>query len=185
MKPTKVQLKAIKDCNPDFDTTFYYGVKSTKIFCKPSCRSIMPKEENITVNSSYESFLNEGYRPCKRCKPTNKKLPDVEWIESVKEFISTNYTEPLTLEKIADETHSSPFHLHRKFHQVENQTIHSYLIEVRINKAIEYLILTDYKISEIASKVGFLNVSSFIRVFKNSINKTPNQYRKDYRNENS
>ena len=51
---------------------FYYGVKSTGIFCRPGCSSRLPKPENVIFFSTAEGALKAGFRPCKRCSPADK-----------------------------------------------------------------------------------------------------------------
>lgn len=179
LKPIKEQLTAIENCDKKFDSVFYYGVKSTRIFCKPSYRSRMPKPENILIAEHPEDLEQQGYRPCKRCKPTNVKLPDEEWIEHVQHFIDRHFAEKLTLEYIASETHSSPYHLHRKFKEISGKTIHDYLKDVRMQHAIKLLIHSDKKIAEIGTLAGISNSAQFVRNFREMTGRTPAQYRKE------
>ncbi|WP_442870390.1 Ada metal-binding domain-containing protein [Aneurinibacillus sp. Ricciae_BoGa-3] len=61
--------QAIVDCDQDYDGEFYYGVLTTGIFCRPSCKSRLPKINNVKLFQSIEDAENEGFRPCKRCRP--------------------------------------------------------------------------------------------------------------------
>ncbi|ERI10771.1 metal binding domain of Ada [Aneurinibacillus aneurinilyticus ATCC 12856] len=45
-----------------------------------SCKSRVPKKENVRIFQNVEQALQANFRPCKRCKPTNEKLPDSEWV---------------------------------------------------------------------------------------------------------
>lgn len=51
------------------DGKFFYAVKTTKIFCKPSCKSKTPLRNNVTFFNTKQQAINAGYRPCKRCRP--------------------------------------------------------------------------------------------------------------------
>ncbi|MCD5001454.1 methylphosphotriester-DNA--protein-cysteine methyltransferase family protein [Enterococcus saccharolyticus] len=184
MVPTKEQLQAIESCDPQYDNQFYYGVKSTKIFCKPSCKSRMPRIENIEIVEDVRELIKRGYRPCKRCRPTDEKLPDVEWIEQVNNYIDTHYQEKLTLFSIAEDMHSSPYHLHRKFKEIKGKTIHAFLKERRMQEAITLLQTTQLDIATIGQKVGIENSSQFVRDFKKFCGQTPLQYRKEVKDEN-
>ena len=57
-------------CNSDenYDGLFFYAVKTTGIFCRPSCKSKIPKKENICYFTSAEDAEKAGFRPCKRCR---------------------------------------------------------------------------------------------------------------------
>jgi AraC family transcriptional regulator of adaptative response/methylated-DNA-[protein]-cysteine methyltransferase len=66
--------------DPQFDALFVFGVKTTGIFCRPSCPS-QPRRENVVFFANVGSAVAAGYRPCKRCEPelANGKPP--KWVE--------------------------------------------------------------------------------------------------------
>jgi methylphosphotriester-DNA--protein-cysteine methyltransferase len=70
---------AWKRRDPEFDGLFVFGVKTTGIFCRPSCPS-QPRRENVVFFGNMGEAVAAGYRPCKRCQPelANGKPP--EWI---------------------------------------------------------------------------------------------------------
>ena len=57
--------KAVVRCDGRYDGFFYYAVKTTGIFCRPSCKSKTPKRENVEFFFSREEALRKGYKPCK------------------------------------------------------------------------------------------------------------------------
>ena len=63
------KISAIKSRDKSYDGRFYVAVKSTKIVCCPSCPSRIPLDKNIVCVDTLEEALENGYRPCKRCKP--------------------------------------------------------------------------------------------------------------------
>ena len=83
--------QAILSNDSAYNDQFYYAVKSTGIFCRPSCKSKPPKKENVRLFRTAEQAQSAQFRPCKRCKPTNERLPDDEWISLVTEYIDRNY----------------------------------------------------------------------------------------------
>ena len=52
-----------------YDGVFYTAVKTTKIFCLPSCRAQKPLEKNVIFYDTKEEAINSGFRACKVCKP--------------------------------------------------------------------------------------------------------------------
>ena len=136
-------------CENDFrqDGEFFYGVKTTKIFCRPSCKSRVPKKENIYIFKNQAEAKEIGFRPCKRCKPDGEKVPNEEWIDQVKAFLDQNYVKALTLEMIADECHGSPFYLHRTFKAQIGMSPIEYLNEIRMKKYKDFLEKTKKPIS--------------------------------------
>ena len=69
-------LRAFREKNADYDGVYFVAVKTTGIFCRPSCPS-KPKPENVEFFASIKECLFAGYRPCKRCHPleSNGALP--------------------------------------------------------------------------------------------------------------
>ncbi|MCL6516792.1 Ada metal-binding domain-containing protein [Alicyclobacillus sp.] len=63
------QWRAIVNCDAAFDGQFFYGVTSTGVFCRPSCRSRTPRRENVRIFHSNREAQAAGFRPCKHCHP--------------------------------------------------------------------------------------------------------------------
>ncbi|WP_120379303.1 MULTISPECIES: bifunctional transcriptional activator/DNA repair enzyme AdaA [Clostridia] len=172
---------AISNNDSSFDNQFYYGVKTTKIFCRPSCKSRVPNKDNVFIFENAQAALQIGFRPCKRCKPDNILLPNEQWIELICEWIEKNYHENISLNILADTFHSSPFHLQRTFNKIKGESPLNYLQRIRVNNAAKKLQETDQSIQFISSSVGFPNNSYFSTVFKKHYNLTPNNYRKKFK----
>jgi len=82
-------LRAFMDRDASYDGSFYAGVTSTGIFCKPSCSARKPNLENVEFFSTAKEALFAGFRPCKRCSPLGGGEDVPEWarrlIERVEE----------------------------------------------------------------------------------------------------
>lgn len=63
------KLQAIQKQDKSYDGKFIFGVKTTKIICRPGCPARLPLEKNIVFFDTMEEAIEKGYRPCKRCKP--------------------------------------------------------------------------------------------------------------------
>lgn len=94
-------------------------------------------------------------------------------------YIKENYTKPLTLDKIADNCHGSPYHLHRVFKRIRGITPLEYLQHIRMSWAKEYLLHTELSIQEIGELVGIANASRFSTLFKEKNKQTPRDFRKN------
>src|SRR3974390_415917 len=97
--PTRGEMEhafARKDAG--YDGVFYVAVKTTGIFCRPSCPS-RPNRENVEFFSSIKECLFAGYRPCKRCRPLEANGAPPDW---AKELISRVEAAPDTALKAAD-----------------------------------------------------------------------------------
>lgn len=96
-------------------------------------------------------------------------------------FIQENYAEKLTLEQIADAAAVSTRECLRCFRSAIHQSPMDYLIEYRVRSAKKLLETTDLPITEIALRTGWGSNSYFTKMFHRSCGKTPNAYRKEYR----
>ncbi|TWT24825.1 bifunctional transcriptional activator/DNA repair enzyme AdaA [Planomicrobium sp. CPCC 101110] len=173
-----VYWKAITENDRAFDDQFFYGVQTTGIFCRPSCKSRLPNKENVRIFKNAFIALEQGYRPCKRCKPDGLKLPAEEWSQHIKEWLDTHYTENVTLDILADIFHGSPYHLQRSFKKSTGLSPLSYLQQKRLEKAAQDLLATNRPVADIGESVGFANPSYFITLFKKKAGQTPAQFRK-------
>ncbi|MFQ5702260.1 MAG: Ada metal-binding domain-containing protein, partial [Acidobacteriota bacterium] len=66
-----------------YEGIFFVGVKTTGVFCRPTCAARKPRAENVEFFASSADALAAGYRPCKRCRPLelNGRVPD--WLRSL------------------------------------------------------------------------------------------------------
>ena len=103
------------------DGQFFYAVKSTKIYCKPSCPSRRPTRKNVTFFPTTEAARGAGYRACLRCDPdrtTPKPDPQAEAIAQVAEYLQKNGGERTRLKDLAKVTGVGKFTILRGFKRV-------------------------------------------------------------------
>ena len=101
-------------------------------------------------------------------------------IRQIKTYVRKNCGNRITLENVAGMVYLNPSYFSRIFSESEGCGFVEYLTGVRMEKAKELLVSTDYKIYEIAEQVGYNNVKYFIRVFKDKTKLTPVQYREKH-----
>ncbi|NBD23394.1 bifunctional transcriptional activator/DNA repair enzyme AdaA [Paenibacillus glycinis] len=176
---TDAKWSAIVNSDAGQDGRFYYSVSTTRIFCRPSCRSRTPKRENVRVFGSAAAAVAAGYRPCKRCKPDGLRMPDEEWVNAIAESIRAHYPERITLQSLAEEQHVSLFHLQRTFKRIRGATPAEYLIGVRIEAAKGLLRESRYTVAEVGARVGISNAAHFATVFLKTVGRSPSQYRQE------
>jgi len=172
------QWRAITNNDTSYDGQFFYAVKTTGIFCRPSCKSKVPNRENIGFFENADQALAAHFRPCKRCKPTEQRLPDEEWIAYITEYVDSHFDETLTLEVLALLSHGTPYHLHRTFKKVKGMTPLNYIQHVRIEKAKMLLTTFIDPVTKVGESVGLPNTSYFITLFKKKTGQTPEAYRR-------
>ncbi|MGY4690963.1 bifunctional transcriptional activator/DNA repair enzyme AdaA [Salibacterium sp. K-3] len=169
--------QAIIQNDSTFDGTFFYAVETTGIFCRPSCKSRVPNKENVRIFKNAQEALSEHFRPCKRCRPDGIQLPDEEWIAQIVKWIDPHYSEPLTLDKLAELFHGSPYHLHRTFKRIKGITVAEYVQQMRISEAMKSLSSNNQTVRDIAVSVGIPNAAHFATLFQQKIGLTPTEYR--------
>lgn len=99
-------------------------------------------------------------------------------IDSIKEFVDSNFTaSDFSLQKVADTFGMSPPKLSAYFKNNSGENISNYVNRLRVEYAKKLLCETDDSLQTIVNKIGYLNVSSFIRMFKEYTNTTPGEYR--------
>ncbi|UQZ84192.1 Arabinose operon regulatory protein [Paenibacillus konkukensis] len=103
-------------------------------------------------------------------------------IEQITEYILNHYNEyDFSVQKIADHFSLSLSYLSRYFKEQTGRTVMDYLNEIRIDQAKLLLRTNDRSVKDIVQQVGYYDVSSFIRKFKQSVGVTPGEYRKQQR----
>lgn len=132
---------AVMNRDSTADGKFYYAVKTTGIYCRPSCGSRTPRPENVSFFSTTTEAERAGFRPCKRCKPHQRSLGDqhADMVASLCRQIELAETPP-NLKKLAETARMSTFHLHRVFKAVTGVTPKAYAVANRARKVREELV---------------------------------------------
>lgn len=101
------------------DGMFVYAVKSTGIYCRPSCPSRRPRQEQVAFFDRPEAAEQAGFRACRRCHPNGTVEPDpqVQLVERACQYIEGR-AEPVTLADLGVAVGSSPYHLQRTFKRI-------------------------------------------------------------------
>ena len=111
-----------KDKN--FDGKFFFGVKTTNIFCRPSCPSPIAKEENVIYFDTMFEALEQGFRPCLRCRPDinveyyHGNVDGTLIVNTALEMIYSGYLNDHSIQDLAKALFISDRHLRKLF--VEN-----------------------------------------------------------------
>ncbi len=162
---TATMYDALLRKDSTFEGIFIVGVKTTGIFCRPTCTARKPKAENVEYFSNTQEALAMGYRPCKVCHPMERYGESPEWVTAVLREISRD---PSRRWKDADlrALEVDPARLRRWFKQHHGMTFQAYLRALRINKAFGQIRHTR-TVTETAFDSGFQSLSGFNDAFKN------------------
>ncbi len=111
-----------------FDGVFVYAVRSTGIYCRPSCPSRRPRREQVIFFPLPEAADRAGFRPCRRCRPREAAAGN-PWVEAIRRlcrYIEANLEGPLTLTAFSAQVGISPYHLQRTFKRILGVTPRQY-----------------------------------------------------------
>lgn len=171
--------QAVLDNDAGYDGVFYYAVKTTGIYCRPSCRSKPPKRENICFFETSEQARKAGFRPCKRCRSDLTDYQPMKKIaEDVKHKIEKVYREQIDLCQKLNEIGVTGRRLADIFKDEYGMTPKAYADHLRLAEAKRLLASTDEHVIDIAYSVGFGSLSAFYHFFSKEVHITPSEYRK-------
>jgi AraC family transcriptional regulator, regulatory protein of adaptative response / methylated-DNA-[protein]-cysteine methyltransferase len=128
--------RAMRENDVRFDGVFFVGVKTTGIYCRPTCRARLPKRENVEFHISRESAVKGGFRACKRCKPELDTAisPKVETVIKACYVIEKSDVESLSLQTLGNETNVSPTYLQKVFKEIVGVSPKQYADEIRMQR---------------------------------------------------
>src|SRR6202521_712348 len=113
---------ALTSRNSSDNGAFVYAVRTTGVYCRPGCASRMPRRENVAFYETNAEAETAGFRPCKRCRPTEAVgSRHVAAIERPCALIRAQAALP-SLTELADAACISRFHFHRVFKEITGAT---------------------------------------------------------------
>jgi len=123
------------------DGTFVYAVRSTGIYCNPSCAARRPRREQVVFFPQPEAAEQAGYRACRRCRPQEASVYQLqlEVVQHACHYIETHLEGPLTLEALGKEVSVSPYHLQRIFKRIMGITPRQYAQAYRLGQLKQQL----------------------------------------------
>ena len=122
------QWEAIQKRDENADGRFVYAVRSTGIYCRPSCASRKPKKNNVLIFEFPEMAEGRGFRPCLRCAPQNAGYdPRLEKVRKAVRHIEEHADENPTLAELGRCVGVSPHHLQRSFKRALGVSPRQYL----------------------------------------------------------
>ncbi len=172
--------KVVKNNDESYDGIFFYAVKSTGIYCKPSCKSKLPKRENICFFDTSDEARIAGFRPCKRCRSDLLNYePMKEIAEKTKTLIESTYQAKLDINHTLKSIGLTSHRINEIFKEQYGVSVSEYLNNLRLEEAKKRLVYTNDKVIDIAYSVDFGSISGFYRFFKEHTGYSPAKYRKE------
>ncbi len=154
-----------------YEGVFITAVTTTGIFCRPSCRAKKPKAENVIFFSNPQKAIQNGFRPCKVCKPMDLEGEEPDYIKDIIHELQEN---PYLRIKDFDlrQRGIEPGQIRRWFKKYHNITFHSYQRMLRINKAYNQ-IKGGNSVTNTAFGLGYESLSGFNEGCKGIFGKSP------------
>lgn len=171
MKKDDIFYEALVAKDPSFEGTFFAGIKTTGIFCRPTCTACKPKRENVEFFASAKDAILKGYRACKVCHPMEKVGSTPEYVDRVLRLLDEDPSLKLKdydLLKLDIE----PSKIRRWFLKNHGITFHAYQRMYRINTAFKKL-QTGTSVTDIAFDSGYESLSGFNDSFKKVFGVSP------------
>jgi AraC family transcriptional regulator of adaptative response/methylated-DNA-[protein]-cysteine methyltransferase len=169
--------RAVEQRDPRFDGQFVYAVKSTRVYCRPSCPSRRPLRSRVTFYSAPDAAERAGYRACRRCRPREAAPAAAVAVERARRYIEAHADQSITLSTLAREVDMSPFHLQRTFKRLLGVSPREYQDALRVTNLKSRLRAGD-TVSRATYEAGF---GSSSRVYERSdrvLGMTPAAYRR-------
>ena len=172
-EPKKVDAyyKALVDRDSSYVGVFFAGVKTTSIFCLPTCRARKPKPENVSYFSTFKAALDHGFRPCKICKPTENAHEAPGFVEQAIALVKDHPKEKITDYQLHQQG-ISPEKLRRWFKKHYGMTFQAFQRMYRINCALEEL-KAGKNATQTAFDAGYESLSGFAYTFKKMTGRSP------------
>ncbi|GAB5562613.1 MAG: trifunctional transcriptional activator/DNA repair protein Ada/methylated-DNA--[protein]-cysteine S-methyltransferase [Synoicihabitans sp.] len=152
-------MRAFYERDEASEGIFLVGVRTTGIFCRPTCKARKPKPENIAFYPHASGALHDGFRPCKLCKPLDSVTPPPPLVLKLREAIEADPTGRITEKELASRG-IDPSTARRQFRRYYGMTFHAYARARRMGLALKE-IGGGERVTEAQFAQGFESASGF------------------------
>lgn len=170
--------EAVASRDSIYDSAFVYAVRSTGIYCRPSCPSRRPQRKQVLFFRAPAWAEREGFRPCRRCHPRREPLQsESRLIASACRLMEQNSSEPMRMASVASRLGVNPFRLQRMFRNLLGITPGAYARSIRLRHLKEQL----RKGNDVTTALYQAGYSSSSRLYEGSnrdLGMTPARYRR-------
>jgi AraC family transcriptional regulator of adaptative response/methylated-DNA-[protein]-cysteine methyltransferase len=172
LPPPQEMQKAFLSGDSSYDGIFFTGVRTTGIFCVPSCPAKKPHAQNVEFFASVKDAMFAGYRPCKRCRPTGwSEAPD--WVKKLLDRIEINPQARITDGDLI-EMGFDPTRVRRFFSKHYGMTFQAYCRAKRLATALDTLRRGD-DLDDVVFDSGYESHSGFRESFGKLFGATPGE----------
>src|SRR4030081_3814886 len=159
LPPTETMYRALVNRDSSFEGIFYVGVRTTGIFCRPTCPAKKPARENVDFFSTPSEALHSGFRPCLRCNPMDPEKRAPELIERLRAEVERAPDGKLTDKELAALS-IDPSTARRQFKRHYGMTFQAYHRARRMGLALRE-VQKGGRVEEARNGSGFESQSGF------------------------
>ena len=177
--PTDVaRLAAVSTRNAAFDGLFVYAVRTTGVYCRPSCRSRPARPENLRFFETPAGAEAAGFRACRRCRPAERVVPSAAaaTVRSLCRTMASHDERPLTLAELARRAGYSATHLQRLFTRVVGVSPREYQDALRLAR-LKLALRRGASVTVAADAAGYGSSSRLHERAVPRLGMTPSSYR--------
>jgi AraC family transcriptional regulator, regulatory protein of adaptative response / methylated-DNA-[protein]-cysteine methyltransferase len=175
LPPVAEMVRAMLERDRAYEGVFFTAVRTTRIFCRPTCSARKPLPENVEFYATATDALAAGFRPCQRCKPMQLASSAPTWAQ---QLLAASEAAPERRWMDADLTERGlePVRVRRWFKQEFGVTFHSYVRNRRLGQALGRL-TRGAGIDDTAQDSGYESLSGFRGAFHKVFKATPKNSR--------
>jgi AraC family transcriptional regulator of adaptative response/methylated-DNA-[protein]-cysteine methyltransferase len=155
---------ALAERDPTFEGVFFVGVKTTGIFCRPTCSARKPNRENVQFFPGARDALAAGYRACRRCRPLEVFGTMPDWCRTLLDSVESDPTKRWSDSDLKGEG-VQPERLRRWFNEHHGMTFQAYLRARRMSLAMGQISIGQ-SVTGAAIDSGYQSLSGFREAFE-------------------
>ena len=171
--------RAVLSADAGQDGAFVYAVRSTGVYCRPSCPSRRPKRESVTFFDVPEAAESAGFRACRRCNPkdTRARAPQLDAVRAACRYIDDHGESTTTLAELGKAVGLSPHHLQRVFARVMGISPRAYAEARRLGR-VKSLLKAGDDVTGALYEAGYGSSSRLYERANGQLGMTPATYRR-------
>jgi AraC family transcriptional regulator, regulatory protein of adaptative response / methylated-DNA-[protein]-cysteine methyltransferase len=171
LPPADTMYRALVDRDASFEGIFYVGVRTTGIFCRPTCSAKKPARENVEFFGSPNDALHSGYRACLRCNPLDRQQRAPELVERLRDEVERAPDGKITDKELLAMS-IDPSTARRQFKRHYGMTFQAYHRARRMGLALRE-VQRGARVDEARNGSGYQSQSGFRDAFERIFGETP------------
>ena len=165
------------------EADFYYSVRTTGVYCRPSCAARRPRRENVSFHATVDDAEGAGFRPCRRCRPDEAPAAErraAVVADACRAIEAADDGPPPSVDELAAAAGLSRSHFHRAFKTVTGVTPKAYATEARNRRVREALAGSGRsgRVTDVIYDAGFNSNGRFYASSTAALGMTPTTFRR-------